>query len=170
LKHPDDVEACSFEAFLARMKAQDDATPAVVQAVWWPLCRMARQLKPCYWRGYLRRWLQRRIRGWDDSETWSLDHSFCTWIVPRLKVLRDNTHGYPCALESMAVWTAILNEMIDGFSVGADDDRAGSMDHHQSIFLSADTTQADLDRRKHNLDSYNRAMTLFAEHHRSLWN
>lgn len=32
---------------------------------------------------------QRRTRGWDDSEIWSLDYTFAEWILPRLTKLRD---------------------------------------------------------------------------------
>jgi hypothetical protein len=34
-------------------------------------------------------WWQRRTRGWDDSETWSLDATCAEWLLPRLKRLRE---------------------------------------------------------------------------------
>jgi hypothetical protein len=35
--------------------------------------------------GNVRRFFQKIIRGWDDSETWNLDHSFYKWFYTRLK-------------------------------------------------------------------------------------
>ena len=38
---------------------------------------------------------QRMFRGWDDSETWSLDREFHKWILPRLKRFGELTCAYP---------------------------------------------------------------------------
>lgn len=38
---------------------------------------------------------QRVIRGWDDSETWSLDYEFYKWLLPRLKRFEELTIAYP---------------------------------------------------------------------------
>lgn len=72
--------------------------------------------------------------GFHYEETWSLDHSFACWAVPRLAFLRDNHHGYPGCLiteydekgnpandDGDKKWVAILDEMIEGFLLYAED-------------------------------------------------
>jgi hypothetical protein len=60
----------------------------------------------------LRFWWQRRIRGWDDSELWSLDATLIDWFLPRLKRYREITYGYPGSLGSMEEWHVILDHVI----------------------------------------------------------
>lgn len=36
-------------------------------------------------------WLQRRTRGWDDTELWNLDYIFIEWINTRFKVYKKQT-------------------------------------------------------------------------------
>lgn len=38
---------------------------------------------------------QRLTRGYADNEIWSLDYTISKFVLPRLKALRENTHGYP---------------------------------------------------------------------------
>lgn len=38
---------------------------------------------------------QRRTRGFDDTELWNLDSTIVKFILPRLKVFRDQCHGTP---------------------------------------------------------------------------
>lgn len=67
-------------------------------------------------------WWQRRVRGFDDSETWSLDHSLAQWIVPRLKRFRGITVGYPGHLSEQE-WDVILLKMIAAFEFAASEER-----------------------------------------------
>lgn len=64
---------------------------------------------------------QRKERGFDDSECWNLDNTLAQFLVPRLKVFKENTNSYPGTLESEE-WDAILQEMIDGFEIAANPD------------------------------------------------
>jgi len=57
---------------------------------------------------------QRLTRGWDDSETWGLDHELAKHILPRLKRFKEVTNGYPNELTPES-WDAILDEMIFAF-------------------------------------------------------
>ena len=43
----------------------------------------------------VKRFFQRLIRGFDDSETWSLDHTFYRWLYPRLKRFAKVNQTYP---------------------------------------------------------------------------
>ena len=64
---------------------------------------------------FIKRWIkhfyQRRTRGWDDSDTWSLDHTIAKFVLPRLKLFRKIDFGYPAGLTSEE-WNWILDEMI----------------------------------------------------------
>lgn len=59
-----------------------------IQKSWWFIKTIPAKLK---------RLGQRIIRGWDDSETWSLDITFFEWITPRLKRFAKLTCGWPCS-------------------------------------------------------------------------
>lgn len=43
----------------------------------------------------LRYWWQRRTRGWDDSELWSLDCTIARFALPRLRRFAEIRHGEP---------------------------------------------------------------------------
>jgi len=49
-------------------------------------------------RGTWVRLLQRLTRGWDDSDTWSLDVSVAKFLLPRLKRYRELRQGVPADL------------------------------------------------------------------------
>lgn len=64
---------------------------------------------------FWRYWWQRRTRGWDDTETWNLDHTIAKFIVPRLRKLKELNNGYPPTLTPQE-WDEILDSMIWTFS------------------------------------------------------
>jgi hypothetical protein len=59
---------------------------------------------------------QKFIRGYSDDEVCDLDHTFCKWVVPRLKLYKRENHGFPSTLTAYA-WDNILDEMIEGFEI-----------------------------------------------------
>ena len=64
---------------------------------------------------------QRLARGWDDSDTWNLDQTLACWIVPRLKVLRRDSSGYPLQLTERK-WDVILYKIIRAFEIVRDEE------------------------------------------------
>jgi hypothetical protein len=60
----------------------------------------------------IRFWWQRRTRGWDDSDTWSLDNTMCSWLLPRIKRFKELNDGYPSSL-SEKEWNEILDKIIE---------------------------------------------------------
>ncbi len=72
---------------------------------------------------------QRRIRGFDDSELWSLDNSLAEYILPRLIAFKEyNTHG--CASEffdednkedECMKWKEVVDKMIFAFKHATND-------------------------------------------------
>jgi len=59
---------------------------------------------------------QRMTRGWDDTETWSLDTTIADFILPRLKRFREVQHGYPHG-ETAESWNVKLDAMIRAFTL-----------------------------------------------------
>lgn len=57
---------------------------------------------------------QRLERGFDDSETWSLDSTIAKFIEPRLRRFKEIKAGYPASM-SEEEWDATLDKMIYAF-------------------------------------------------------
>lgn len=64
---------------------------------------------------------QRMSRGFDNSETWSLDSTISRFIEPRLKVFKELHAGYPGYLTEEK-WEEILDNMINAFKYINNDD------------------------------------------------
>lgn len=70
-------------------------------------------------KGIIQRFFQRIIRGFDDSETWSLNNKILEFIQPRLQRLGEITIAYPENYKSLEDWknelikmSSLLNELI----------------------------------------------------------
>lgn len=63
---------------------------------------------------------QRIERGFDDSETWSLDNTISNFIIPRLRRFNEIKPNYPPDL-SMSEWTDKINKMIEAFELNIKD-------------------------------------------------
>ena len=57
---------------------------------------------------------QRIERGFDDSETWSLDTTIASFILPRLIRFKEIKAGHPASISSEE-WDSILGKMERGF-------------------------------------------------------
>jgi len=62
------------------------------------------------WRRELRHWWQRRMRGWDDSDTWNIDFWLWRELGPRIARLRQVQNGYPMGM-SESSWDDVLAEV-----------------------------------------------------------
>lgn len=63
------------------------------------------------YRRNIRFFVQRKIRGWDDSDTWSLDYQIAKFALPRLKRFKDISPIVPNNLTEEK-WNEILDSMI----------------------------------------------------------
>jgi len=54
---------------------------------------------------------QRRLRGWDDSDTWSLDWTVAKFILPRLKRFKELNDGHPNGFTEKS-WDETIDKMI----------------------------------------------------------
>jgi len=57
--------------------------------------------------------IQRKERGFDDTELWNLDDTILRFTLPRLKVFRNYTTSYPLGM-TFEEWQNIIDKMIDG--------------------------------------------------------
>jgi hypothetical protein len=71
-------------------------------------------------RSAIKHWWQRRTRGWDDRDTWSLDWTIAKFVLPRLRRFREVSNGYPADM-TKEEWDTILNRMIYALEVCSDD-------------------------------------------------
>ena len=96
----------------------------------------------------VRYWWQRRVRGWDDSDTWSLSSTIATFTLPRLKRLVELNNGYPGDMTKKQ-WDLMLLDMIYALEV---------------CEREADGIVADAD-----WDRVNKGLRDFGERFRDLW-
>lgn len=61
---------------------------------------------------------QRLIRGWDDSETWSLDITIANFVLPRLIRFKELKQGHPPNITNDE-WDEILDKIILSFEYHA---------------------------------------------------
>ena len=70
---------------------------------------------------------QRKKRGFDDRDTWSLDHTLAKWLAPRLKRYKEvNIIVGPT--DKGRNWDQILDEMITTFEFLASEERWNVVD------------------------------------------
>lgn len=62
--------------------------------------------------------LQRKLRGFDDSEIWNFDITLAKFIIPRLERFKQVCDGYPYCddVKSFQDWITVLNKIIASFS------------------------------------------------------
>lgn len=100
----------------------------------------------------VKRWCQfftqRKVRGWDDSDTWALNGHLAKWLLPRLRRFRELTCGHPPGL-TMDEWRVVLGDMIYAMEISERE-------------LESVVTECDWDRVE-------RGLTAFGERFRDLW-
>lgn len=97
---------------------------------------------------------QRMTRGFDDSETWSLDITIAKFLVPRLKAFKECNNGFPSRLTEKK-WNTIIDEMIEGFE----------------LYINKDEWEFEHDINTRNEKYYkvNKALKHFSKYFQDLW-
>lgn len=90
---------------------------------------------------------QRKERGFDDTETWSLDYAIAKFAIPRLKRFKELHICHPPNI-TMEEWDEKIQDMIDGFEEVVKDGTGGM--------------EVDYDKMDKGLDT-------FREYYRDLW-
>lgn len=93
-------------------------------------------------------WIQRRTRGFDDSELWSLDCTIMKFALPRLKVLREMSRSCPIDF--------LYGENADWSTIETRNDLSPAEQKHSD--------QAGFDAWKRTIRKMERAMELWIEH------
>ena len=83
----------------------------------------------------IRHWWQRRTRGWDDTETWCLNHSMAAWIIPRLRRFQQINCILPEEFKTEAEWDAALDKMIRAMELFNRDWGWGMNEEEQQEFI-----------------------------------
>jgi len=118
----------------------------MVKNIYWWCYRLVRYSN---YKRYIRYWFQRRIRGWDDSDCWSLDHTIGKFVLPRLKRYKEITNGYPAIFNDIEDWHNILDKMIAGFELISNDE----------FYLLSNENEKIVEE----------ALDLFRQYYRGLW-
>jgi hypothetical protein len=92
---------------------------------------------------------QRLTRGWDDSDTWSLDRPLAKLIAPRLRRFSELRGGHPHGMTEEE-WHATIMKMVEAFEWYASDDRYGPNEFK-------------------NIEKHQEGIELFAKHYAGLW-
>lgn len=66
-----------------------------------------------------KKWLKKHNKYVNPREVWSLDVTFAEFAIPRLKMLKATTHGYPGRgeMDTPEKWDAALDKMIKAFEL-----------------------------------------------------
>lgn len=99
---------------------------------------------------------QRLVRGFDDSELWSLDNTITSFILPRLKRFKEITCGYPSGM-SKEEWNDKLEKMITAFEYLENED------------LGVDDSKSVVDKYKLREKVINEGLELFVKYYNNLW-
>ena len=111
------------------------------------------------WLFDIKMWLQKKFRGYSDVELWNLDWTFAKWMLPKLKMFREKTIGFPFDFATLEDWQAAIDDMIFSFE-----------------FFLRDLPSSDKDigymrteQYKKDLERYNRGKELFGKYWPHLW-
>ena len=63
----------------------------------------------------LKHFFQYITRGYSDRQIWSLDYTIAEFVVPRLRTLKKQTHGYALDFKTMEEWHEAVDKMIWSF-------------------------------------------------------
>lgn len=95
---------------------------------------------------------QRLERGFDDTETWNLDYTIASFILPRLKRFKQVVNCYPDDI-TFEEWQNVLDKMIYAFE----------------LRVKEDDESWTLEEEKANYKKIREGLNLFTKYYFSLW-
>jgi hypothetical protein len=81
-------------------------------------------------------WWQRRTRGFDDRDTWSLDYTIAKFAAPRLRLFAQKTFSFPVGM-TIEEWQAKIEGMAAALQWLVDNDGctiSDGFDEHKQGF------------------------------------
>lgn len=104
--------------------------------------------------------IQRGKRGYSDEDIWSLDNYLMEWLPKALRQLAKHHIGYPAKLTDKK-WTAILNEMANGFE---------AIDKNDNLYFEGKINIDDCIKGEDlAIKQLSKTLELFKKHFRDLW-
>lgn len=117
--------------------------------------------KNLYWKlikGPIKFWWQRKIRGFDDSELWDLDHTILEFCIPRIRALSKMTISYPVDV-SFEDWQHYLEKMA----------RAMELELEYSGDFFEETPDGEYVENKQLKEEFEEGWELFKKYFFALW-
>ena len=68
-----------------------------------------------------KKWLKKNKKWVDPKECWNLDITIAEFVLPRLKIYKKQTNGYPSLFNNIEEWKVTLDKMILAFEYVLDD-------------------------------------------------
>ena len=142
-----------------------------------------------YERSYnIKQFLQRRLRGYSDSECYDFYHHHSEYCIVRLKKLKEYGNSHPCDVADIKTWHAALDEMIWAFEFSRTDpydyldEKYPIGDYIVTSIADNEVTINQADEKgfkkaediafkayKQDQKRFLKAMKLFGKHYNSLW-
>lgn len=133
-----------------------------------------------------KKWLKQHGKYINPKDTWSLDYTIAEFVLPRLKLFKEKTLGYPGTGEANTPekWDAILDKIILSFELILDDDDWWMGDPEYDVSKYLEWGECGHIIRKNGYDEVNNrcqeerkrreqviqeGLDLFAKWFRSLW-
>ena len=118
----------------------------------------------------IKMWLQRKFRGYSDNEIWNLDDAIVRFVLPRLKVFREQTMGYPVYMGSLEEWQSKLDEMIWAFEfLQSDESPYVELKEKYGDEKNEEGKFRYIEEYKKINKRYEDAMTMFGKYMHHLW-
>jgi hypothetical protein len=122
------------------------------------------------------RFIKQRVkRGYADEDVWSMNYWFIKTVVPMLKQLKEEKHGYPFDMTEKE-WDDILDEMIFNFTEADEDTCSMKNEYWEKYYNSPEKEELRKQwiKREEEINQYqndckNKAFELFSKYFWSLW-
>lgn len=116
----------------------------------------------------IRLFCQRMIRGWDDSDTWSLNTTIAEFVYPRLKRFIEIRASIPIGMTGPE-WDEILNKILFAFGLEVFD----MCEKKQNVAGEIEINWAEYwkggDYYRECWDRHREGIDLFVKYHQDLW-
>ena len=159
-------DSSDFIKYFQDLRNSRSTIRKLFDSIYYPVMRVAENLKPIMIYRHIIWACQRLFRGFDDTICWNLDYRISEFILPRLKHFRKNNRiGVPCTIfnesngddsteelhqKKIEEWNIILDKMILAFENIVKDDY-------------------DKDSYKKQQEEIEEGLKLFCTHFRGLW-
>lgn len=105
-----------------------------------------------------KKWLKQHGKYVNPRDTWALDYTIAEFVLPRLKLFKEKTLGYPGTGEANTPekWDAILDKIMFSFELILNEDtwEIGDPEYDYLCYMSEDMSDEDREKSKEVSDKY----------------